>query len=139
MAKKQKTEIIAHYLVPTYNLYGNVAMAHVIKAKYNGQDVDINVWLAKVLLGDEQRSLNLSFVQQRLLCEVQYGLLKNRFQRAMVNKSIKTLDNIIMMNKTPGFECVADDKLKSVLIKYLDELNAVYNLDCAKLVAGIMK
>ena len=68
-----KLKLVAHYVVPTYNLVGNIAQTHVIRADYYGEKVDIDVWLANATLGDEKKSVLSSFANQRSLCEIQQG------------------------------------------------------------------
>ena len=136
---KQTVQIVAHYLIPTYNLYGNVARSHIIKSCYGDQEADVNVWLVKALPGDESRSVFASLVQERCICDIQKRLTTNKSYRAAYDTSINCLDDIIMMNRDPEYECGVGDSLREVTAKYLDELNVIYNLKCAKLVAGIAK
>lgn len=134
-----KLKLVAHYVVPTYNLVGNIAQTHVIRADYYGEKVDIDVWLANATLGDEEKSMLSSFANQRSLCEIQQGFAPSQIQRTMATRDIRFIDNIVMMLKKPEFKCSADEKLKSVLAEYLDKMHAVYNLEQSVLVAGFSK
>ena len=134
-----KSKIIAHYVVPTYNLFGNVAQTHIIKASYYGKMVDIDVWLAHAILGDEEHSVLSSFSNQRSLFEFQRNFAYNQTQRTIANNNIRFIDNITMMLKKPEFKCSADEMLEMVLAQYLDKMHAIYNLEQAKLVAGFVK
>ena len=136
---KQTLKIVAHYLIPTYNLRGNVIRSHVIKSCCDNQTVDVNVWLVNALLGDEQRSFADSFSQQRLLYTIQRGYVKNYSQREQLNKCINCIDNILTMNKDSDYECTVGDSLKTIISKSLDSMNVIYNLKQAKLVAGIIR
>ena len=136
---KQTVQIVAHYLIPTYNLYGNVARSHIIKSCYGDQEADVNVWLVKALLGDEEHSFAASFGQQRLLYDMQYHIAKNNLQREHFKQGMIYINNIINMSKDADFECVAGDGLKAVVVKYLDDMHAIYNLAQAKLVAGVLR
>lgn len=134
-----KSKIVAHYVVPTYNLFGNIAQTHIIRADYYGEMVDIDVWLVHATLGDEEHSVLSSFIAQRSLCELQRSFSHNQTQRTMASRDIRFIDNITMMLKKPEFKCTADKALENVLVRYLDKMNAIYNLKQATLVAGIMK
>ena len=134
-----KSKIIAHYVVPTYNLFENVAQTHIIKADYYGKTVDVDVWLASAILGDEEHSVLSSFSNQRFLYEFQRNFAYDQTQRTIANNSIRAIDNITMMLKKPEFRCTADDMLETVLARYLDEMHAIYNLKQTKLIAGILK
>ncbi len=134
-----KSKIIAHYVVPTYNLSGNIAQTHIIKADYYGELVDVDVWLARAILGDEEHSVLSSFSNQRSLCEFQRNFAYDQTQRTIADNNIRFIDNITMMLKKPEFKCSADDALDTILAKYLDKMHAIYNLSQAKLVAGVVK
>ncbi|MBP5363734.1 MAG: hypothetical protein J6Y49_00060 [Alphaproteobacteria bacterium] len=134
-----KVDYVAHYLVPTYNLAENVKMLRVLKGNDGKKTLLVNIWLVNACVGDEQRTMLESFVQQRSLYQIQQEVAINTYELNAAQLSIKYMDNIIMMHKDKSFECKATDNLREALDSMLKDTQIIYNQACAKLVLGVAK
>ena len=132
-------DYVAHYFVPTYNLAENVKRVQVLKGGDGKKTILVNIWLVSACVGDEQRTMLESFVQQRSLYQIQQEVAINTYEFNTAQLNIEYMDNLIMMHKDKSFECEATDNLKVALDSMLKNTKIIYNQECAKFVLGIAK